>query len=89
MRLSAQLQVIGMRHYAELPVGAARLLMKVGDGSVHIEVYDSRGKLIGTVPSEKTSKAFRADLHAAFRTCVSPDPEGVVATLSAPGATAR
>src|SRR5260221_7487915 len=83
-RLSGLLQVIGMRNIKELPSGSTSLLMKVNDGMVTVEAYDQKGKLIGTVPNEKTSSAFRTALQSAFEHTVSPDPDGVVAIIASP-----
>ena len=81
-KLSGQLQAIGLHYKAELPGGSTSLLMKVNDGKVVVEAYDRQGKLIGTVPNEKTTPSFRALLHSTFEHSVSPDPDGVVAILS-------
>jgi hypothetical protein len=62
--------------------------MKVQDGQVLVEAYDTHGKKIGTIPNEKTSHAFRSELDAAFLGSASPDPDGVVATISSPTMTA-
>ena len=55
--------------------------MKVNGGTVLVEAYDRSGKLIGTIPNEKTSTAFRAALQNTFLHSVSPDPDGVVCPL--------
>lgn len=83
-RLSGLLQAIGMRYIKELPSGSTSLLMKVNDGKVVVEVFDQKGKLIGTVPNEKTSSTFRAALQSTFQHTVSPDPDGVGAIISNP-----
>jgi hypothetical protein len=58
--------------------------MKVSNGKVLVEAYDQHGKVIGTVPNEKTSSAFRSELERAFSQAVSPDPDGVIAIISNP-----
>ncbi len=65
-RLSGQLQAIGLDYHRELPSGSTSLLLKVSDGEVLVEAYDPHGKMIGTVPNERTSDAFRSDLERAF-----------------------
>ena len=80
-RLSGQLQAIGLRHRAELPSGATSLLMKVTDGSVLVEVYDSMGKKIGDIPDGRTSTALRDALQQTFQLAISPDHDGVVAII--------
>ena len=84
IELSGQLQTIGMHYYRELPSGSTSLLMNVNKGEVLVQVYDRQGKLIGTVPNEKTSAALRADLQKTFSDSVSPDPHGVIALISVP-----
>src|SRR5579859_4305334 len=86
--LSGQLQTIALHYRNELPSGSTSVLMKVQDGQVLVEAYDFHGKKIGTIPNEKTSPAFRADLNAAFLRSASPDPDGVVAIISSPTMTA-
>jgi len=81
-KLSGQLQAIGLRYKAELPSESISLLMKVNGGKVVVDAYDRQGKLIGTVPNDKSSPAFRAVLQSTFEHSVSPDPDGVVAILS-------
>lgn len=71
-----------MRYVKELPSGSISLLMKVNAGKVLVEAYDQKGKLIGTVPNEKTSSNFRAALQSTFEHTVSPDPDGVSAIIS-------
>jgi hypothetical protein len=83
-RLSGLLQEIGMRYMKELPNGSTSLLMKVNDGKVLVEAFDQNGKLIGTVPNEKTSSAFRTALQSTFEHTISPDPDGVGAIISNP-----
>ncbi len=83
-RLSGLLQAIGMRYYKELPSGSTSLLMKVENGKVLVEAYDQAGKLIGTVPNENTSSAFRATLESKFAGAISPDPDGIIAIISNP-----
>ncbi|SRR5258706_13756767 len=83
-RLSGLLQAIGMRYIKELPDGSTSLLMKVNDGKVLVEAYDQKGKVIGTVPNDKTSSAFGAALQNTFEHTVSPDPDGVIAIISNP-----
>jgi len=83
-KLSGLLQAIGMRYYVELPSGSSSLLMKVKNGKVLVEAYDGSGKLIGTVPDEDTSSAFRATLERTFAGAISPDPDGVIAIISNP-----
>jgi hypothetical protein len=85
-RLSGLLQAIGRRFYTELPGGSTSLLMKVENGRVLLEGYDHYGKLLGTVPNEKTSGAFRVALAGSFAGAISPDPDGVVAIISNPAA---
>jgi hypothetical protein len=80
-RLSGLLQAIGMRYYVELPSGSSSLLMKVKNGKVLVEAYDQSGKLIGTVPDENTSSAFRAALEDTFSLVTSPDPDGIIAII--------
>jgi hypothetical protein len=80
-RLSGQLQVIGLRHRAELPIGATSLLMKVNDGSVLVEVYDKMGKKVGDIPDDKTSSALRDALQQTFQFAISPDHDGVIAII--------
>jgi hypothetical protein len=80
-KLSRQLQAIGLRYKAELPSGSTSLLMKVKGGKVVVDAYDRMGKLIGTVPNDKTSPAFSALLQSTFEHTVSPDPAGVVAPI--------
>jgi hypothetical protein len=88
-RLSGQLQAIGLHHFGELPSGATSLLMKVKGGKVIVECHDGHGKNIGTLPNDKTSAALRSDLDRTFSQSVSPDPDGVVAIITAPTVTAR
>lgn len=83
-RLSGLLQAIGMRYSKELPSGSTSLLMKVNDGTALVEAYDQKGKLIGIVPNEKTSNAFRSALQSTFEHTVSPDSDGVIAIISNP-----
>ena len=80
-KLSGQLQAIGLHFYRELPTGAKSLLMKNDGGKVVVEVYDNGGKLVGTVPNERTSTELRTALQSTFADTVSPDPDGVVAIL--------
>jgi hypothetical protein len=79
--LSGLLQAFGMRYRNELPSGATSLQMKVISGNVSVDVYDRHGKIIGTVPNEKTSTTFRTDLQQTFADKISPDPDGVVALI--------
>ena len=80
-RLSGLLQTIGIRFINELPNGSTSLLMKVNKGKVLVEAYDQQGKLIGTIPNDRTSSALRATLQSTFEPTVSPDPDGVVAII--------
>lgn len=80
-KLPGQLQAIGLRYKAELPSGSTSLLMTLEGGNVRVEVYDRLGKIIGTVPNEKTSHAFRSALQSTFEHTVSPDPDGVIAMI--------
>ena len=80
-KLSGQLQAIGLDFYRELPTGAKSLLMKNDEGKVMVEVYDNGGKLIGTVPNERTSTRLRTALQSTFAHAISPDPDGVIAIL--------
>jgi hypothetical protein len=56
--------------------------MKVINGKVILEFYDNRGKLIGTVPTEKTSRVFHDALQRAFEHTISPYPDGIVTIIS-------
>ena len=80
-RLSGLLQAIGLRFKAELPSGASSLLLKVTEGKVLTEVFDNKGKKIGTIPDEKTSSALRGALQNMFQNAISPDHDGVVAIV--------
>jgi hypothetical protein len=80
-RLSGLLQTIGLRYKAELPTGAASLLMKVNDGKVSVEVYDSAGKRIKDIPDDETSTALRDALQKTFQYEISPDHDGVIAII--------
>jgi hypothetical protein len=80
-QLSGLLHAFGIRYQNELPSGATSLLMKVINGNVSVEVYDGLGKIIGAVPNQETSAAFRTHLQQLFGHTVSPDPDGVVVAL--------
>jgi hypothetical protein len=49
-------------------------------GKVRVGVYDAGGKMVGIVPNDRTSFAFRRALKA-FANVESPDSDGVVAPL--------
>jgi hypothetical protein len=55
--------------------------MKVTDGSVLVEVYDSMGKKIGDIPDGRTSTALRDALQQTFQFAISPDHDGVIAII--------
>jgi len=80
-RLSRLLQEICRYYIRELPTGTTSVLLTNKDHKVRVEAYDRTGKAIGTVPNEKTSAAFNTDLTRFFANVVSPDPDGVVASL--------
>ena len=80
-KLSGQLQAIGLRYKAEMPIGATSLLMKVDEGKVLVEVYDRMGKKIGDIPDDRTSSALRDALQNTFQFAISPDHNGVVAII--------
>jgi hypothetical protein len=76
-RLSDILIAIGQRYYRELPNGAASLAL-TNEGKVSVDVYDKQGKVIGTIPNDTTSSAFRTDLERAFARITLPDENLIV-----------
>src|SRR5207249_3195095 len=72
-RLAGLLMAVGQRHRSELPRDAISLALWVNDGKVRVEVYDSGGKIIGTIPNSTTSSAFRSDLERLFAHETLPD----------------
>ncbi len=81
IRLSSQLQKIGLRHMKELPPGSTSLSLTVSSGKVSVDVYDRMGKKIGTVPNETTSSTLRSELESAFARAALPD-DSIIAPLA-------
>jgi hypothetical protein len=76
-RLSDILIAITQRFYRELPNGAVSLAL-TNEGRVSVDVYDNNGKVIGTIPNDTTTSAFRADLERAFAGITLPDENLIV-----------
>jgi len=75
-------------HHLTMSRNSAQRFVSECRGGEHarslVEAFDQKGKLIGTVPNEKRSSAFRSALQNTFEHSVSPDPDGVIAIISNP-----
>jgi hypothetical protein len=80
-RLSGLLQQICIQYKNELPRGATSVLLTNADHNVRLQAYGGSGSVIGILPNEQTSNAFKSVLTEVFGGVTSPDPGGIVASL--------
>jgi len=77
--VSLLLREVCLGYQSELPSGTTSVVLKNPNHKIQVEAYDQTGKLIGIIPSEKTSSAFQHELTAIFGNVRSPDPDGIIA----------
>jgi hypothetical protein len=77
-RLSDILITIVRNHLREVPKGAVSLALTNDGHPVTVEAYDRLGKVIGIIPNDSTSPAFRAELETAFGSVKLPDENLIV-----------
>jgi len=77
-RLSNILIAIVRNHLREIPESAVSLALTNDSHPVIVEAFDRLGKVVGTIPNDSTSPAFRAELETAFGSVKLPDENLIV-----------